>query len=92
MDYMKSPPEAGRPPLESILQEWQENNRERERWRDVLVRLAFKCGFTKMEIHQLTGLARNTIDSILASQQRGTTNGQGHGRDQDRTSNPATPD
>jgi hypothetical protein len=35
--------------------------------RDSLVRQAVKVGVSKHRIHQLTGIARTTIDRILAS-------------------------
>ena len=34
--------------------------------RDDVVRAAYDAGFSKMEIHRLTGMARTTIDRILS--------------------------
>ena len=36
------------------------------RTRDEVVRMAFASGVSKIEIHRLTGIARTTIDRILA--------------------------
>ena len=33
--------------------------------RDKIITEAYRAGFTKMEIHKLTGVARTTIDEIL---------------------------
>ena len=47
---------------EQRLLGWRENFEER----DALVRQAVADGVTKQRIHELTGLARTTIDYILA--------------------------
>jgi hypothetical protein len=36
--------------------------------RDELVRGGYAAGFTKTQIHEMTGLARTTIDRILAGE------------------------
>jgi hypothetical protein len=33
--------------------------------KDEIVRAAYQSGFSKMELHKLTGLARTTIDRIV---------------------------
>lgn len=41
--------------------------REYHGQRDTLIRRAHAAGVTKTDIHRLTGIARTTIDSILAT-------------------------
>lgn len=48
--------------LEAELAEWAANNARR----DELVRAAYHAGVSKHRIHVLTGIARTTIDRILA--------------------------
>lgn len=35
--------------------------------KDEVVRAAYRAGFSKMELHRLTGMARTTIDRILTT-------------------------
>ena len=47
--------------LEQELTEWAAAQADR----DNLVRAALAAGFTKQRVHQLTGIARTTIDRII---------------------------
>lgn len=47
--------------IESDLIEWARVNRSR----NLLVRIAYGKGMSKERIHQITGLARSTIDRIV---------------------------
>jgi hypothetical protein len=48
---------------EQLLIEWAMTNRDR----DNLVRAAVASGVSKHRVHELTGIARTTIDRILAT-------------------------
>lgn len=48
-----------------MLKGWRAMNEQR----DDLVREAHKAGISVMRIHQLSGIARTTIDRILASKE-----------------------
>jgi triosephosphate isomerase len=49
-----------------MLTEWAARQAAVAAQRNDVVRVAYDAGVSKMEIHRLTGIARNTIDGILA--------------------------
>jgi molybdopterin-guanine dinucleotide biosynthesis protein A len=53
---------ADQPKLEQELAEWAASQADR----DNLVRAALAAGVTKQRVHELTGIARTTINRILA--------------------------
>jgi hypothetical protein len=60
---------AGRENSEFSLTWWAERQRELTETRDELIRSALGYGLSKHRIHVLTGLARTTIDRIIAREQ-----------------------
>jgi hypothetical protein len=50
------------------MQRWAKDRRDIAATRDPLVRSAYEAGFSKRQIHVLTGIARTTINSILESE------------------------
>lgn len=53
--------------LEDALVRWARSRRESDAERDPLVRAAVAAGVSKHRVHVLTGVARTTIDKIMAS-------------------------
>lgn len=70
MRYMD---EVKREAVEFALACWRDRAAQVTDGRDGLVRLAAEAGIGKKRIHELTGIARTTIDRIL-----GETEDQGH--------------
>lgn len=62
--------EATRKALEYALEQWGRQNGTYTAARDALVYQAATAGIPKHRIHVLTGIARTTIDRILAGEQR----------------------
>jgi len=54
--------------IEFALTSWSEQSRRIEAERDQLVRGAVARGITKHRVHVLTGIARTTIDRIIAKE------------------------
>lgn len=69
MGYMT---EAQRLTLELALTRWADQRRAADASRDDLVRTAVANGISKNRIHVLTGIARTTIDRIIAGEESST--------------------
>lgn len=61
-----SNPDPKREALEYALSCWAARRRETDETRDDLVRGAVAAGISKHRVHVLTGIARTTIDKIVA--------------------------
>jgi hypothetical protein len=63
---------AGQQAAEHALTQWAQREREQGETRDGLVLGAIAAGVSKHRIHVLTGIARTTIDKIMATQEHVT--------------------
>ncbi len=54
--------------LEHALTCWAEEQRRTAERRDPLIRAAVAAGISKHRVHVLTGVARTTIDNVLAGE------------------------
>jgi hypothetical protein len=48
-----------------MLTDWAAKQAAVSSERDIVVRTAVRAGLSKIEVHRLTGIARNTIDRII---------------------------